>query len=381
MESNRLNVAVVGCGAVAMERHLPALSRLRHKGVNVAAVCDINPALAATAARAFKVANAYNNLEQMFSSEKLDVIDVCVPPAIHASVAKAAMEHGCHVLLEKPMATSVADCDLMIETSKKHNVKLGVVHNNSFHRGYMEFQNRVEKRVVGDLCGLRIYWTTPPHEMLSLQDHWAHRLPGGLIGETMPHIVYLTLPFVGAVENVSVHAWKVSNYPWVRFDNYSVFIAGDRGNASIVLSYTNNSHVVWFDALGTEGVLHLDLNSRSIFRHRCRRLSPSAVGRSILSDMAQLASSSIKGVFSKFAKSDYAGRGHDRAIISFVESIVNSTPLPVTAMDGRETVRVVDMIVKQIEGVTTPPVIAGRKARTKGMSGSSGVSCNMSRSQ
>ena len=100
---SRLRTAVVGCGMIASARHLPAFKRLR-KDVELCAVCDINEGLASRTAEKFKNQRSYNDLTKMLSQEDLDIVDICVPPMIHAPSAIEAMEHGCHGLMEKPMA-------------------------------------------------------------------------------------------------------------------------------------------------------------------------------------------------------------------------------------------------------------------------------------
>jgi len=353
----KLNVGIVGCGLVAHMRHIPALLRLR-RSVNLCAVCDIDEDLAASTAEMFGIPKVYSGLDDMLSSEELDIVDVCTPPKTHASVAVPAMENGCHILLEKPMASTVSDCDRMIEAANKHGVKFSIVHNNLFNPGFVRLRKLVESGAIGKVTGLRIYWTTPPDEMLSQKDHWAHRLPGGLIGETGPHLVYLSLAFMQKVADVAVYAMSVLDHPWAPFDNFALLLQGeDLVVVSIVLSYTNSSHVAWIDVLGTEGVLHLDIPSRVLVRYKCTSLSPFPVAASSVSVAYQIARGLLLSAGNTALGVDKPGRGHEVAIEMFVNSVLNNQPVAVTPEDGRETVRVVDMIVKRlsaIQGVQIP---------------------------
>ena len=126
----KLKVGVVGCGLISKLRHIPAYKRL--KDLNVMAVCDLNEELAKETAKEFEIPNFYTDTSKMFDEEDLDIVDICVPPQIHAAIAIEAMESGAHVIMEKPMATKVSDCEEMIRVSKKNNVKLSVVHNDLF---------------------------------------------------------------------------------------------------------------------------------------------------------------------------------------------------------------------------------------------------------
>ena len=116
--ANKLKVAIVGCGAVAEKRHIPGFARLK-QNVTIQAVCDKNKELASKVAAQYGITNVYTTQTEMLAKENLDIIDVCTPPQIHAPIAIEALEHGCHVLMEKPMALSAADCDSMIEAAKK----------------------------------------------------------------------------------------------------------------------------------------------------------------------------------------------------------------------------------------------------------------------
>lgn len=110
---DKLKVGIVGCGFIAEKRHIPNFLRLK-KNIVLQTVCDKNEVLARETAKKYSIPKAYCDLSEMLSKEKLDLIDICTPPQIHASLAVGAMEHGCHALLKKPMALKTSDCDQMI---------------------------------------------------------------------------------------------------------------------------------------------------------------------------------------------------------------------------------------------------------------------------
>jgi len=112
----KLKVGIVGCGFIANHRHIPAFLKLKNN-VELRAMCDINEALANSVAKKCGVSNHYSSLRSMLKNEDLDIIDICTPPSIHMQVAVEATEFGCHVLMEKPMALKVSDCDLMIKAA------------------------------------------------------------------------------------------------------------------------------------------------------------------------------------------------------------------------------------------------------------------------
>lgn len=342
---NKLKVVLVGCGSVAQKRHIPSFLRLK-KDVSLCAVCDLKQGLARDVANRFGIPNMYSDLSKMLSNEHPDIVDVCTPPEVHASVALEAMESGCHILLEKPMASSLSDCDKMIQASRKCRVKLSVVHNQRFYPPFLRAQELVKSGAIGELTGMRILSLTNRAVYISHEDHWVHKLPGGVIGETGPHAVYLSLAFVKNVKAVDIYARKKTDYPWVFYDDYRVELEGRNMNSSIYISHASDYTAGEVDLFGTDCALRIDLQSMLLTRYNREYLKPTSVSLSSLSIAGQIA----KGVMSNAFKVAFRKPmlGHDILIEKFVDSVTNDQPVPVTAEEGRETVRVMEIIVKKI---------------------------------
>jgi len=342
----KLKVAVVGCGLVAQKRHIPAFLRL-NKYVSLCAVCDLNQDLAKNVAEKFGIPNINSNVSEMLFKEHPDIVDVCTPPRVHASVAVEAIENGCHVLLEKPMALDVSDCDKMIEASKRYATKLSVVHNERFYPPFLKAQQLVESGAIGELTGMRVLSLTNKEDYLVHKDHWIHKLPGGVIGETGPHALYLSLTFVKNVKNVDVHARKKSGYPWVLYDDYRVELEGENINSSIYISHASDYTKSEVDLFGTDYALKIDLESMLLIRYKLKRLTPTSVASSSLSVAGQIVKGIVSNAFRLILHKPMLG--HDIMIEKFVKSIINDQPVPVTPEEGRETVRVMEMITQKLD--------------------------------
>lgn len=117
-------LGIVGAGGVAV-LHAEAAAGL--PGVEVAAVCDVRTAAAESLAQRFG-ARAYPDHLAMFAAGGLDGVIVTAPHSLHAPITVDAAAHGLHVLVEKPMATTVADCRLMVDACAQAGVRLGVGH-------------------------------------------------------------------------------------------------------------------------------------------------------------------------------------------------------------------------------------------------------------
>lgn len=345
---DKLKVGIVGCGAIAGVRHIPAFMRLKNN-VALQAVCDKNEDLAKATANKYRISGSYSGLSQMLSKERLDIVDICTPPQIHAPLTVEAIESGCHVILEKPMALKTSDCNQMIEASHENGVKLCIIHNQLFYPPVVKARKLVAEGAIGDFIGMRILMSDPKDEMIMREDYWIHRLPGGLIGETGPHAVYKSLAFIGKVRNVDVYARNFLEHHWAPFDEFRIELEGEKGNSSILISYASNRRASSIDILGTEGALHLDLLNMLLIYHRgSKSMKSAALARYSLSTASQIINGVVRNAFKVLIGDRRKFFGHDVIIERFVDSILNDHQPPVTGEEGKETVRVMEMIVERL---------------------------------
>jgi predicted dehydrogenase len=344
--SKRIRAAIVGAGLIARKKHLPAF--LKHKSkVDLVALCDLDQAAAGSLANQFGIPRTYADLNEMIEKEQLQLVDICTPPQTHVKLATAAIERGCNVLIEKPMALSVAECDKIVNAAKQHNVKVCVGHSDLFYYPFMQARELIANGAIGDFRGMRIFLSTPTDYMTSHPDHWAHKLPGGVIGETGPHIVYLTLAFINPIKRVTVEALKVLDYPWSKYDDYRINLIGEKAISSVTLSYTTDQWAARVDLLGSKGILSLDLEAMYLVNSRRPVLKPVPLGLSVITESGQmlqnLVSKSLRVATGKYQNT------HDILVARFVDSIRKGSASPVTAEEGREAVRVLAMIVEALE--------------------------------
>lgn len=352
---NKLRAAVIGCGLIAQRRHLPGFLRLR-KNISICAVCDSNPDIARNVARKFGVHHAYSDLQGLLSREKPDIVDVCTPPQTHTSIAIESMENGCHVLLEKPMALNVGDCDSMILASKKHGVKFSIVHNQRFYPPFLKAQELVENGVVGKLVNMRIFFSVPKTQYLGQESHWIHGLPGGAIAECGPHAVYLSLTFLKRIKNVDVYARKTLDTPSVLFDTYEIALEGESLRSSAINIYGGDYSAFDVDLIGTEGVIKLDLQRMLLVLVRGQGFEPMSskihssgalLSLSSLNVAGQILKNLLSNAFATMLGKTFVS--HYILIREFVNSIVNDEEVPVSAEEGRETTRIMEEIARRLD--------------------------------
>jgi predicted dehydrogenase len=131
--STPLRVAVVGAGAFG-RNHLRVYRELAEAGqlVELAAVIDANEQTASDAGARYNIP-WFNTVEQCLAATKLDAASVCVPTVHHASTAEALLAGGVDVLVEKPLAASLADADRILDAAKRHNRIVQAGHLERFN--------------------------------------------------------------------------------------------------------------------------------------------------------------------------------------------------------------------------------------------------------
>jgi predicted dehydrogenase len=338
-----VKVGVIGCGFTAQSGHLPAL--LKCQNVEMAAVCDKNKELAENVAGKFKIGHYYTDVAEMLQKEHLNMVDICTATPSHAPLAIQAMETGCHVLIEKPIALNVAEADAMIQTAERMKVKLCVSHDMLFSLTISRMRKIVERGELGEIVRMEIKHYRPKNDpVFRNKDHWMHRVPGGIvIGDDLIHPLYITRAFLGDIEPVAAFPRKISNVEHVPLDEIQIVLKGKKGWGNIVTSYNAPQNGLIADIWGTERNLHGELFNCILFKYEgpgtnawSRAWGNMSRILQVLGSTAYAGSKSISG----------SHLGHKVVIEKFIVAIVNDTAPPVTSAEGRDIVRIVDSIIK-----------------------------------
>lgn len=163
IEKKIVRLAVVGCGAIAQRRHLP--EGAAREDVKIVAVCDPKPGRAEQIATKFGAAKFYLDHKAMFAAGGIDAAVICTPNALHASQSIDALNAGLHTLVEKPMATTLADARAMIAASEKADRFLMVGQNQRLMAAHRKARSILQSGALG--------------RVLSFQTTFKHAGPDG----------------------------------------------------------------------------------------------------------------------------------------------------------------------------------------------------------
>ena len=196
-----IRAAIVGTGYIA-EFHARAIQAV--EGVELVSVCDANLSSAQAFAANWNVPATFDSFESMLRDLSLDCVHVLVPPDGHYSLAKAALQSGVHVFLEKPMCTSVDEADELLALARDNGLRLGVNHNFLYADAYQHLREVVRSRVLGPLDHVSInHFFELGQIRFGPFDSWMLRVPGNVILEIGPHLLSALLDLVGTPDDIS----------------------------------------------------------------------------------------------------------------------------------------------------------------------------------
>jgi len=218
-----LRVGVIGLGLVSPP-HLDGYERA--EGCELAVVCDVSEAKTAAVSEARGVRGTVDHME-VISDPEVDAVALLLPHTLHHPVAKAALEAGKHVCIEKPITVTAEEAEELIALAAERGLTIAVAENTRYVRAYIEAERLVREGQLGEIRTIRGFI---PDQII---DEWADtsdptqawkREPYGCgaIMDCAPHMLYLLKWLFGEVE--TLQAFARSWVPGIDLDNHSVIM-------------------------------------------------------------------------------------------------------------------------------------------------------------
>lgn len=258
---NPLKLCLVGCDRVA-KSHMQGALRAE-SGVQV--VCTVNRGRekGEAFAREFGIPGFYTSLEEAIKHEDFQAVDLCLPNHLHAAYAIQSLEAGKHVLVEKPMANTVAECEAMNRAAEKAGKLLMVGQSRRFFDSVFASRELAAKKTDGELLSidaeLQGYLPAAPTPWWNSVEK-----AGGLMipiwgSHIIDHALWL---FDGAPERVYCEALRV-NPSWEGEDEVAMILGYSGGRfASIRMTWNLRTDGGGWDGAGKV------LSSKDIFYRR-----------------------------------------------------------------------------------------------------------------
>jgi len=233
---NKIRTAIVGCGKVG-HLHANALRDLDES--NWVAVCDERAERAAAFAQQYGV-QAYSNVATMVKEAGVQAVVIATPHPVHASPALAAIRAGAHVLVEKPLASDLKDCDAMISAARVAQVQLGVMSQRRWYPPVQRVKAAIDAGKIGrPVLGMVVILGWRDHAYYQ-SDPWRGKWDtegGGVLVNQSPHQLDILQWLMGPIEEVFAY-WDNLNHPYIEVEDTAVAVVRFKsgGLGSIVVS-------------------------------------------------------------------------------------------------------------------------------------------------
>ncbi|MHC3128457.1 MAG: Gfo/Idh/MocA family oxidoreductase [Candidatus Bathyarchaeota archaeon] len=342
-----MKVGIIGCGHIA-NAHLKVYKNL--KNVNIVGVCDLNLDLAKETAHRFGVENVYKDYSDFFEVKDLDMVDICTPIATHGRIACDAAKEVPAILVEKPMALSVSECDDIINAVKKHGSKLCVVHQQLF----LPSVERAKLLVDNGAYDLLSFKTTQKESFEVLKanklaaDWMVAPKQNGILWEVCSHLAYLQLHFLSDITEVYAIGNK-TKYPV--HDHFFVLLkTKDHRFGMIELSWITKETEIFYEMCDSTGKRAQVYRNFDYFLENQAEYAPYSVGgvlRGFFTDEKR-----VLQKWGRFGLNYFKGSkliSHFKLISNYLESIEKDLPPPVTPEDGRKTIQLLECIRKSLD--------------------------------
>ena len=213
---------IIGCGKVA-HLHAKALQNLPES--EFAAVWSRTPSTAVKFSDQYGV-KSYTDISKMVKQETLDLVIVCTPHPFHRDPSNQAMKAGANVLVEKPLASSLEDCDSMIETAEKFSKTLGVISQRRWLAPVIRVKQAIDQGKIGDPVLGTINMLSWRDEAYYNADPWRgtwQEEGGGVLVNQAPHQLDILLWYMGEIEEL-FGLWGNLNHPYIEVEDTALAV-------------------------------------------------------------------------------------------------------------------------------------------------------------
>jgi len=216
------NIAILGCGKVA-RLHAKAVQNLKH--ARLAGVWSRSQNTAGKFASEYKVP-FYTEIGTLIQQEKVDLAIVCTPHPFHLEPAIQAALAGTHVLVEKPLASTLEDSDKIIEACKNSGIKLGVISQRRWYEPVKRVKDAIDAGKIGKPVLGTINMLGWRDKNYYDADEWRGTWKmegGGVLVNQAPHQLDILLWYMGEIDEV-YGVWRNLNHPYIEVEDTAVAI-------------------------------------------------------------------------------------------------------------------------------------------------------------
>lgn len=338
-----MRYALIGCGRIATNHMKAAVNNQ----LEISAVCDVVQEHMEVLLAKHELQNdmsilRYTDYKSMIQEVKPDLVSIATESGIHAEIALFCIDHGVHVIIEKPMAMSISDANEIIRHSEEKHVKVSACHQNRFNIAVQEMRHALEAGRFGHLShgSIHVRWNRNQgyYDQAPWRGTWAQD-GGALMNQCIHGIDLLRWTFGGEIEEV---------YGQTRQQFHDYLEAEDVGMA--VVKFKNGAIAT---IEGTTNVYPKNLEETLyIFGEKGTvKIGGTSTNNIDVWDFADESEADTKNKGLQEETSNVYGNGHTSLFADMIDAIQNDRKPYVDAYAGRDALELVLAIYKsQKEG-------------------------------
>ena len=252
----KIKVGLVGIGRIA-RGHCAELTQFPEK-FEIVAIADHAPDRLENLPEALQNTRKYNSLEAMLKDDEIDMVNICVRHPEHVPMALKILEAGKIAVVEKPIATSVAEMDILLAAGAAHPGKLFFRHNRRFEPAFIKVKELVDKGHIGEIQYIKLYRSVGfcrRNDWMTMTEFY-----GGLLSNWGPHLIDQALRFLNCpVVNMWADVRRVLSIG-DGDDCFKIILKGENGIVAEVEMMPNTMHGRDLEIVGDRGTLVLEGN-------------------------------------------------------------------------------------------------------------------------
>lgn len=333
MKSN-LKFAIIGCGRIA-HRHAEHIQ----KYAQLVAVCDIKETRAKEFSEKYHV-KYYLDIDELLSNNEIDIVSVCTPNGLHKEHTVKSIKSGCHVLVEKPMALSVKDCELMIKTAENYNKRLFVVKQNRFNPPIEAVKKLIDENKLGQIFSVQLncFWNRNNDYYQDSDWKGTKKLDGGTLFTQFSHFIDILYWLFGDVLEIEAYFQNRNHIGTIEFEDTGVIILKFESNILGTINYTVNSFKKNMEGsitiFGEKGTIKVGGQYLNVLEYQ-------EIDNFILENIP------ISGPPNNYGSYQGSMSNHDKVYKNVINVIENGASITTNFLDGLKTVQIIERIYKK----------------------------------
>jgi UDP-N-acetyl-2-amino-2-deoxyglucuronate dehydrogenase len=331
----KVKFAIVGCGHIG-KRHAAIIQQ--NPEAELVAICDVKPKNELDIS-GFHVP-FFNSMEEMLEAGlHIDAVNICTPNGLHASQAIKALEKRMHVVCEKPMGLTKAECEAVIFKALQMSKHVFCVMQNRYSPPSVWLKEVIDKGLLGDIFMVQIncYWNRDARYYKKSSWKGTKELDGGTLFTQFSHFIDIMYWLFGDIENIQARLHNFSHQDLTEFED-SGFVSFDFVNGGI--GSINYSTSVWDQNLESSITI---IGEKGSVKVGGQYMNDVEYCRIENYEMPELAPSNPPNDYGPYKGS---AANHQYIIQNVIDTLKGRSELTTNALEGLKVVEIIERIYR-----------------------------------